>query len=220
VYRSASQAIAQGHLPIFLGGDHSMAIGTIGGITHQQPAGVIWIDAHGDFNVPASSPNGNIHGMPVAVLTGQGAPELVNLGRPGPKLEPKDIVLVATRNLDFDERKMLRSSGIRTFTMRDIDERGMATIAREALQHLNHRDRLHISLDMDALDPVVAPGVGTPASGGLTCRETHLLMEIISDTKKTGSMDIVEINPTLDQCNQTGKTAVELTTSLLGQRII
>ncbi|CAB5081844.1 Arginase (EC [Olavius algarvensis associated proteobacterium Delta 3] len=220
LYEAGREAVTDGCTPLFLGGDHSISIGTIGGITHYSPAGVIWIDAHGDFNIPEVSPSGNIHGMPVAVLTGSGFPELLNIGRAGPKLKPSEIVLMGIRRLDFRERSMLRESGITVYTMRDIDERGMSTVAYEALEKLQHLPRIHVSLDADSLDPIEAPGVGTPAPGGLTYREAHLLMEILSDSSRIGSMDVVEINPILDQRNQTAKIAVELATSLLGDGIL
>ncbi len=220
VYDAAKKAVEDDRFPIILGGDHSIAIGSIGGITHREKAGIIWVDAHGDFNIPATSPNGNIHGMPVAVLLGMGLDRLVNLGRPGPKLRAEDIVLIGIRDLDYDERTMLKKSGIRIFTMRDIDERGMGKVAEEALHALKGNKRIHVSLDMDCLDPKEAPGVGTPAPGGLTYREAHLLMEIISDEKNVCSMDVVENNPILDAGNQTAILAVELIASLLGERII
>lgn len=220
IYEVGRNAVADKRFPIFLGGDHSISIGTFGGITHSQPSGLIWIDAHGDFNIPATSPNGNIHGMPVAVLLGYGAPKLTNLGRRGPKVRPENVVLIGSRDLDYDERAMLKSSGITIFTMREIDEHGMGAIARRALEKMNGLDRIHVSLDLDAMDPVEATGVGTPASGGLTYREAHLMMEILADSTRVSSMDIVEINPVLDAHNRTAKTAVELTASLLGETIL
>jgi len=220
VYQAGRAAVAEGYIPIFMGGDHSLAVGSIGGVTHQEPAGVIWIDAHGDFNTSETSPTGNIHGMCVAALLGQGFPGLVNLGRPGPKLQAADLVMVGVRELDPQERLRLRESGIAVFTMRDIDERGMAWVAREALGRLSHLSRLHVSLDLDGLDPLEVPGVGTTSPGGLTYREAQLLMEIIADTGQFASLDIVEINPILDHRNQTAKVAVELAASLFGKRII
>ena len=219
-YHAAQAARANGHFPLFLGGDHSIAIGTVGGMTHDEPCGVIWVDAHGDFNVPATSPNGNVHGMPVAVLLGKGMPALVEVGRPGAKIAPADIVLFGTRDLDYDERTMLRDSGIKVCTMQDIDEHGIGKVARCALDALSHCRQIHVSLDMDILDPGEAPGVGTPASGGLTFREAHLLMEILAASGRICSMDIVEINPILDCRNQTAKLAVDLAASLLGKRIL
>jgi arginase len=220
IYKKGQEALAAGSLPIFIGGDHSIAVGTIGGVTYHEPAGVLWIDAHGDFNTPESSPSGNLHGMPLAALLGLGAPELVNLGRPGPKLAPAQVILIGVRDLDPQEKEMLKKSGIGIYTMREIDERGMATVAKEALKRLSHLSRLHVSLDMDSLDPSEAPGVGTPAPGGLTYREAHLLMEIIADCACVGSIDVVEINPILDHRNHTAKIATELIASLLGQSIL
>jgi len=220
VYNSGKEAIDNGYLPLFLGGDHSISIGTIGGITHKSPSGVIWIDAHGDFNIPETSQTGCVHGMPLAVLTGRGPSELVNIGRPGAKLVPENVLLIGVRDLDAKERILLKECGIKTFTMRDIDEHGIRTIAHKALDHLSHLSRIHVSLDMDALDPREAPGVGTPVPGGLTYREAHLLMEIIADSKRLASMDIVEINPILDKYNQTAKIAVELAVSLFGKSIM
>lgn len=219
-YDAAKQTLEAGDIPLFVGGDHSLAIGTIGGISHQQPSGVIWIDAHGDANVPQTSPSGNIHGMPVAALLGEGFPELVNIGRPGAKLAGKDLVMIGIRDLDSNERDWLKQSGIAVYTMRDIDERGMSAIIREALQRLEHCRRLHVSLDMDSLDPNVAPGVGTPSPGGLNYREAQLLMEIIADSGKLASVDVVEINPILDHENCTAKIAVELLASLFGKSIL
>jgi arginase len=220
VYQAGRSAVAQGAMPIFMGGDHSMAIGSIGGVTDEQPAAVIWVDAHGDFNTPQSTITGNIHGMALAALLGEGFPELVNVGRPGAKLHASDIVLIGLRELDPQEKLRLRGSGIKAYTMRDIDERGMAAIAREALGRLEHRARLHVSLDLDGLDPLEVPGVGTTAPGGITYREAQLLMEIIADSGLLRSMDIVEINPILDHSNRTAKIAVELTASAFGASIL
>lgn len=220
MYEAGREALAKDHVPIFVGGDHSISAGTIGGITHYDRAGVLWIDAHGDYNTPDTSPSGNIHGMPLAALRGIGAPELVNVGRPGPKLPAEDVVLIGLRDLDAEERSMLRSSGMGLYTMSDIDARGIATVLREALERLEHVDRLHISLDMDCMDPREAPGVGTPVTGGLTYREAHLLMEIISSTGRLGSMDVVEINPILDIQNRTAEMAVELIASAFGKAIL
>ncbi|SHJ84748.1 arginase [Malonomonas rubra DSM 5091] len=219
-YEAGKQAVEEGYIPLFLGGDHSLAIGTIGGVTHSKPSGVIWVDAHGDANTPESSPSGSIHGMPVAALLGEGYPELVNVGRAGAKISGKDMVMIGIRDLDGKEREWLRKSGIRVYTMRELDERGMSIIIREALQILEHCDRLHVSLDMDSLDPNVAPGVGTPSPGGLSYREAQLLMEIIADSGKLASADLVEINPILDHGNSTAEIAVELIASLFGKSIL
>lgn len=217
-YNAAARAVAAGEVPIFLGGDHSLSIGTIGGVTTQEPVGVIWVDAHGDSNTPERSPSGNIHGMPVATLLGDGYPELVNIGRPGAKVAAKDVVMIGIRDLDGRERNWIKKHNIRVYTMRDLDERGMSEVMAEALDYLNHK-RIHVSIDMDALEPNIAPGVGTPSSGGLSYREAQLLMEIIADTGNLASADIVEINPILDFQNRTAKMAVELVMSLFGQRI-
>ena len=220
VFEVGSQAIQSGDFPIYLGGDHSIALGTVAAITSQVPdAGVIWIDAHGDFNTPASSPSGNIHGMPLAALTGKGQAELVDIGRPGQKVEEQNALLLGIRSLDPEERELLRSSSVNVFTMREIDERGIGKIAHEGLERLSHCSGIHVSLDMDSLDPTEAPGVGTPIPGGLTYREAHLLMEILASSGKVRSVDIVEINPILDTRNQTALIAVELVASLLGQSI-
>ncbi len=220
IYQAAAACVADDHLPIFLGGDHSVAMGTVGGVSTAGATGVIWIDAHADFNTPATSPSGNLHGMPLSHLVGLGLPELVNLGRAGAKIDPHHVVLIGLRNLDQGEREELRRLGMRAYTMRDIDERGLAAVAREAIIHIAGLPRVHISLDMDSLDPSVAPGVGTPVPGGLSYREAHLLMEMLAESRKTTSLDIVEINPILDHGNQTAELAVELAASLLGARIL
>ncbi|MCB0165220.1 MAG: arginase [Anaerolineae bacterium] len=220
VYEAGQQAVDQGSLPIFIGGDHSISAGTIGGVSHNRRVGVLWIDAHGDFNTPDTSPSGNLHGMPLAALLGYGAPDLVNVGRPGPKLAPEDVVLIGVRDLDREERQLLIESGVAVYTMRAIDERGMAAIVGEALARLSHLTHLHISLDMDSLDPTEAPGVGTPVPGGLTYREALLLMELLADNQRVGSVDVVEINPIIDRGNHTAHIAVTLLASLLGQSIL
>lgn len=220
VYETARQAVEAGEIPIFIGGDHTLAIGSIGGVTHAQPAGLLWIDAHADSNTPDTTISGNIHGMALAVLLGDGYAELVDLGRPGPAILKEDVVLIAVRELDGDEKIRLRENGIKVYTMRDIDERGMGTVTREALEHLEHLERLHVSLDMDCMDPLEAPGVGTAVSGGLSYREGQLMMEIIADSGRCCALDIVEINPVLDRHNKTARLAVELAASLFGKRIL
>ncbi len=220
VYAAARLAVEQGQIPLFIGGDHTLAIGSFGGCTHAEPAGLIWIDAHGDFNTPRTTLTNNIHGMTLAVLMGDGYPELVDVGRPGPKLAAEDVVMIGIRDLDPGERVRLKESGITVYTMRDIDERGMGVVTREALERLEHRERLHVSLDMDAVDPQAGPGVGTVSPGGITCREAQLMMEIIADTGRCSALDIVEINPILDHHNRTARLAVELTASLFGKRIL
>lgn len=219
-YKWALDTCADDAIPIFLGGDHSISIGTVGGVTHGGPCGVLWIDAHADFNTPETSPSGNIHGMPLATLVGRGVPELVNLGRKGAKVRAHDVVIVGARDLDSAEKRMLRDAGVCVYTMRAIDERGMATVMKEAIDRLAHLDRLHVSLDLDSLDPSEAPGVGTPVPGGLTYREAQLAMEMLADTRRVKSVDVVEVNPILDKRNETGVTAVELLESLFGKSIL
>lgn len=219
--QAASRRIADaGEMGIFLGGDHSISAGTIAGLTGRDRLGVVWVDAHADFNTPDTSPSGNVHGMPLAALLGRGPEALVNLGGPGPALDPSLVALVGVRELDPAERRALQGSGVGVFTMRDIDERGMAAVAYGVVSRLAAADRIHVSLDLDSLDPDVAPGVGTPVPGGLTYREAHLLMEILADTRRVASLDLVEINPILDHSNQTADMAVALAASLLGQRIM
>jgi len=220
IFAIASDCVRQGDFTLFLGGDHSISMGTIAAAAQREPVGVIWIDAHADFNTPETSPSGNIHGMPVAALVGDGDEALVNIGYPGRKLQPSHIVQIGIRDLDAGERRRLLPSGINVFTMRHVDELGMAAVARQALDRLRHLPRLHVSLDMDSLDPDEAAGVGTPVPGGLSYREAHLLMEILGDSGRVQSLDIVEINPILDDRNKTAELAVELAASLLGQRIL
>ena len=205
---------------IVLGGDHSISIGSVSALTDQHKSGVIWVDAHADYNTPQTTPSGNIHGMPMAALLGDGPGKLVNVGYPGAKLVPSQVVMIGIRNLDYKERQRLMDSGINVFSMTEIDEQGMGAIARETLRCFENFDSIHVSLDMDSLDPEFAPGVATPVPGGLTYREAHLLMEILADSGKVKSMDIVEINPILDTRNRTAELAVGLAASLLGQRII
>lgn len=220
IYDIARKCVMADEFAIFLGGDHSISIGSIAAASQDESLGVIWVDAHGDFNTPQTSPSGNIHGMPVATLIGEGPEPLVNVGTPGAKLKPSQIVQIGIRDLDVEERDRLARSGISVFTMRHVDELGMASVARQAIDRLRHFSRIHVSLDMDSLDPEQAPGVGTAVPGGLSYREAHLLMEILGDSSRVQSMDIVEINPILDTMNRTAELAVELAASLLGQRIL
>jgi arginase len=220
IYDIARKCVTADEFAIFLGGDHSISIGSIAAASQDEPLGIIWVDAHGDFNTPQTSPSGNIHGMPVAILVGEGPEPLVNIGTPGAKLKPRQIVQIGIRDLDDAERERLARSGINVFTMRHLDEMGMASVARQAIDRLRHFSRIHVSLDMDSLDPSEAPGVGTAVPGGLSYREAHLLMEILGDSGRVQSMDIVEINPILDDQNKTAELAVELAASLLGQRIL
>lgn len=220
IYTLACDWITRDETAVFLGGDHSISIGTVAASAQAGSTGLIWVDAHADFNTPETSPTGNIHGMPVAVLVGDGEDELVNVGFPGPKVQPANIVQIGVRDLDPGERRRLAQSEVNVFTMRHVDELGMAAVARQALDRLHGLERIHVSLDMDGLDPSEAPGVGTPKPGGLTYREAHLLMEILGDSGRVHSLDVVEINPILDLGNQTAELAIELVASLLGQRIM
>lgn len=221
VFDAALGSLQQNEGAVFLGGDHSISIGTVSAIdAHGEAVGVLWIDAHADFNTPETTPSGNVHGMALAALLGMGAPALTNIGRPGAKLRPEEVVLLGVRDLDPQERDALLDSGILVLTMRDVDEMGLASAARHALVRLGPLPRLHVSLDMDVLDPMEAPGVGTPVPGGLTYREAHLLMEILADSGKVASLDIVEVNPILDDRNRTARLGVELAASLFGQRIL
>ena len=221
VYDRAHTCVERGETAIFLGGDHSISIGTVSAMdAYHSDVGVLWVDAHGDFNTPETTPSGNVHGMALAALLGRGPGELTGIGQPGAKLKPSEAVLIGVRDLDPQERVALRESGVLVLTMRDIDEMGMAAAAHQSLERLNQVGQVHVSLDMDSLDPNEAPGVGTPVPGGLTYREAHLLMEILSDSGKVASLDIVEVNPILDDRNRTAKLGVELAASLLGQRIL
>ena len=219
-YELGRQAIDAGEIPIFLGGDHSASIGTVGGVTHGCDVGLIWIDAHGDFNTPESSYSQNVHGMALATLLGLGAKELVNVGRPGPKVKPENTVMIGIRDLDPEEKILIKQSGCTVFTMRDVDEMGIRAVLTQTLKILKNLEKIHISLDLDVMDPLDAPGVGTPSQGGLTYREGQLIMEILSDTQKLHSVDIMEINPILDIQNRTAQMAVNLLSSLFGKKII
>lgn len=219
-------ALDDGCLPIVLGGDHSIAIGSLAGSTAHfakrgERLGVIWLDAHGDMNTPETTPSGNIHGMCLAVSLGMGDERLVNLHRPGPKLDPRHVALVGIRDVDPGERENLRRAGVRVFTIRDVDERGMAAVMREAIAIASDgTSGIHLQLDMDVLDPEEAPGTGTPVWGGISYREAHLAMEMLADHGRLRVIDVVEINPILGQRNETAEVAVELVTSALGKRIL
>lgn len=217
-------AVAAGRIPLILGGDHSIAMGSISGLVdfyrgQGKKLGVVWIDAHADMNTPDSSPSGNIHGMPLAALLGTGHDRLVNLGGRGPKLEPNQVALVGIRNIDGKEREAVRDSGVSYHTMRQIDELGMFRVMREVLESLDV-DVLHLSCDMDGVDPLYAPGVSTPVSGGLSYREIHLALEMLADTGKLVSMEFVELNPAHDIGHKTANLVVELALSALGKAIV
>jgi arginase len=219
-YELGRKAVEAGEIPIFLGGDHSASIGTVGGVTHDADVGLIWIDAHGDFNTPDTSASQNVHGMALAALLGLGPKELVNLGRPGPKVKPENVVLIGIREIDDQEKILIRNSGCTAFTMREVDEIGIRAVLSQTLKHFSHLDKIHVSLDLDVMDPLDAPGVGTPSQGGLTYREGQLIMEILADTEKLHSIDIMEINPILDIQNRTAQMAVNLASSLFGKKIL
>jgi arginase len=207
--------------PLILGGDHSLSIGTLAALAQVwKTPGVIWIDAHGDFNTPQTTPSGNIHGMALAVGTGRGAPQLLEIFRSEKFIDPARVALIGVRSLDPGERMLLKESGVNVFTMADIDRRGLQKILDEALGRvLTESDALHISFDMDSIDPDVAPGVGTPVSGGLSYREAHLVMETVAESKLLRSLEVVEVNPILDEHNRTARLAVELIASALGRKI-
>jgi arginase len=219
-YALGKKAISAGEIPIFLGGDHSASIGTVGGVTDCAEVGLIWIDAHGDFNTHETSSTQNVHGMALAILQGLGPQELVDVGRPGPKVKPENVVLLGVRDLDQKEKQLIRSSGCTVFSMRDVDEVGIRTLLTRILKGFKHLDKIHVSLDLDVMDPLDAPGVGTPSQGGLTYREGQLIMEILAETGKIHSVDIMEINPILDIQNRTAQMAVNLAASLFGKKIL
>jgi len=210
-----------GAIPLVLGGDHSVALGTVGGLASVHgPGGVLWIDAHADINTPETSPTGNVHGMPLAAALGLAGDAFASDAWPLPALDPKRVALVGLRQADAGERKLLREAGARVFTMSEIDRIGVERAVREALDHVAGPGFVHVSLDLDALDPEVAPGVGTPVRGGLTYREAHLAMELVAESGLAGSLEVVEVNPILDRENTTAVTAVELVASALGATII
>jgi arginase len=220
------KTLEAGKTPIVLGGDHSMATGTVAGVAEfhrrqNQKIGLIWIDAHSDMNTPETSPSGNVHGMPLAAIMGLGPPELANIMNFSPKIDPDNCVIVGVRDVDAHEKENIRKAGIDVYTMRDIDERGMRAIIEEALRIAGRGTAgYHISLDMDWIDPEDAPGVGTPVRGGATYREAHLAMETIADHGRMTSFEIVEVNPVIDEHNQTAVLAVELALSAFGKKIL
>jgi arginase len=220
------KTLEAGKVPLCLGGDHSMGAGTVAGVgefyrRQDQKIGLIWIDAHTDINTPDSSPSGNVHGMPLAAIMGLGPPELANIFHFSPKVQPENCVLVGVRDIDAIEKAHVHRAGIEVLTMRDIDERGMRTVMEEALRMAGRGTAgYHVSLDMDWVDPEDAPGVGTPVRGGATYREAHLAMEIIADHGRMLSMEIVEVNPVIDEHNRTADLAVELALSAFGKKIL
>jgi arginase len=220
------KALDEDMIPVVLGGDHSIAVGTAAGVAahfrkESKRAGLIWLDAHGDTNTPESSPTGNVHGMPLAAIMGYGPSELVDLAGIKPMIEPRNVALVGVRDLDSKERKLIKESGAHIFTMRDIDERGMREVMSDALRFAGDDTAgVAVSLDMDFVDPSDAPGVGTPVRGGVTYREAHLALEMIADTKLLVSFELVEINPVIDLHNTTALLGVELILSGVGKKIL
>ena len=222
VHEAVGGALRQGHLPILLGGDHCLAIGSISAVAaHCRTLGkqlrVIWLDAHADFNTSALTPSGNIHGMPVACLCGLGPDALVHLGAPGPAISPSDVRQIGIRSVDLGEKRLVHDRGLEVFDMRSIDEMGMRSVMEQALAGLDENTHLHLSFDVDFLDPEIAPGVGTTIPGGPTYREAQLCMEMIADTGRLASLDVMELNPALDSRNKTALLAVDLIESLFGK---
>jgi arginase len=221
-----ADALARGRMPLVLGGDHSVAIGTASGVAGHfrrqgRNIGLIWLDAHADMNTPDTSPSGNVHGMPLACIAGMGPAALADLGGFRPKAPPRNMIIVGLRDVDQLEKPHIRDSGVRAFTMRDIDERGLRAVMDEAIRLASDGTAgFHLSLDMDFVDPQEAPGVGTPVRGGVTYREAHLAMETICDSGKMLSLEVVEVNPVIDESNRTADLAVELVMSGLGKRIL
>lgn len=220
------ESMAKNHFPLVIGGDHCVAIGTIAGASSyyrkkNQELGLIWIDAHADVNDPSSSPTGNIHGMPLAVALGHGHKKLTAIGGAKAKLKPENVALIGIRNIDGKEKELLRKSGIRYYTMREIDERGMFKVMEEAIGIVTkNTGGVHLSFDIDGVDPLYAPGVSTPETGGLSLREAHLALEMLADTGKLCSAEFVELNPIMDQAHKSALLTVELTQSALGKSIV
>src|SRR5262249_45033349 len=211
---------AHRYLPLVLGGDHSVALGTLGGLARSAgPGGVLWIDAHGDLNRPETSPTGNVHGMVLAAALGLAGPAFESDRWPTPSVDPPRVALVGLRSLADGERTLLRELGARVYTMSDVDRLGVERAIRESLEHVAGSGFVHVSLDMDVVDPEIAPGVGTPVRGGLSYREAHFALELVAESGLAGSLEVVEVNPILDRENATGRLAVERTASALGARV-
>ena len=227
VYQTSLASLDDGAMPIVLGGDHSLAAGSVAAVadwarkTRNLPIGLLWLDAHGDMNTPATSLSGNVHGMPLAALLGPEPSELSKIGTFSPKVLPAHTVLVGIRNLDEREKEAVRDSHVRVFTMKDIDRQGIASIVEQAVNLAgNGTAGIHVSFDMDVCDPLIAPGVGTPVKGGLDYREAHMVMEMVADSALLTSLDLVEVNPTLDVRNTTAQLGSELALSALGMKIL
>ncbi|MEO8257011.1 MAG: arginase [Acidobacteriota bacterium] len=227
LYQTSLISLGEGALPLVLGGDHSLAAGSVAAAAQwaraarRLPIGLIWVDAHGDMNTPATSPSGNVHGMPLAALLGPEPSELAQIGGWSPKVLPAQTVLLGIRNLDEREKTAIRDAGVHVFTMKDIDRHGIASIAEQAVSLAGAGTAgIHVSFDLDACDPMIAPGVGTPVRGGLNYREAHMLMEIVADSRLLTSLDMVEVNPILDIQNATAQLGTELVLSALGMEIL
>jgi arginase len=221
IARRVAATAGDGYVPIVLGGDHSIALGTLGGLAAAHGAGgVLWFDAHGDLNTPKTSPSGNVHGMPLAAALGLADDVFRSEAWPLPAIDPARVALLGVRSLDAGERNLVRELGVNVYTMTDLDRRGVEPVVREALELVAEASFVHVSLDMDVVDPDVAPGVGTPVRGGLSYREAHLAMELVAESGLLGSMDVVEVNPILDRENATAALAVELVASALGETIL
>ncbi|WP_153732347.1 arginase [Sporosarcina obsidiansis] len=221
--KAVSKIVADSKFPLVLGGDHSIAIGTLAGLSdHYKNLGIIWYDAHADMNTSDTSPSGNIHGMPLAVSMGLGHKNLVNVHRDGAKIDPRNVVIIGARALDPGERKLIKEQGVKVFTMHEIDRYGMSAVIHETLEYFASRqvDGVHLSLDLDGLDPLYTPGVGTPVPGGITYRESHLAMELLEDAKIVTSAEFVEVNPVLDERNKTADVAVGLMGSFFGEKLL
>ncbi|HJF30238.1 MAG TPA: arginase [Sporosarcina psychrophila] len=221
--KKVSEVVEAGRFPLVLGGDHSIAIGTLAGLSDKyKNLGVIWYDAHADFNTAETSPSGNIHGMPLAVSVGLGHESLVNIHSEGQKVNPKNVVIIGARSVDPEERLLLKEQGVKVFTMHEIDRYGMTVVMEDALAYLRLRevDGVHLSLDLDGLDPLYTPGVGTPVPGGISYRESHLAMEMLEDSGLITSAEFVEVNPILDEKNKTADVAVGLMGSLFGEKLL
>lgn len=220
--QSVSNSISNNHFPLILGGDHSIAIGSISGVSkHYENLGVIWYDAHGDLNIPEESPSGNIHGMPLRILAGDGDDKLVNIANYAPKVKPENIVLIGMRDLDVGERQYIKDNNIKTYTMAEVDRYGIKQVIKETIDYLKEKtDGIHLSLDVDALDPVETPGTGTRVLGGLTYRESHFALELLHNSNLVTSMDLVEVNPLIDHNNDTAEQAVGLVGSFFGETLL
>ncbi|MFO1051757.1 MAG: arginase [Planctomycetota bacterium] len=219
-------ALCAGEVPVVLGGDHSIAIGTVGGIAEHyrergEQIGLIWVDAHADMNTPESSPTGNVHGMPLAVILGMGEASLVGMGGFAPKVQPHHVALIGIRDLDEKEKEIVRRSGVNAFTMRDVDERGMSAVIQEAIAKVSAGTvGFHVSFDLDGMDPAVVPGVGTPVKGGIDWREGNLLLEAVADSRRMVGFEITELNPIVDVRNESGRVAVDMIASAFGKSIL